>query len=126
MRVNDKEMSYIQQSIPFQEQNKPDSILVEFRSCNITIGCGSHPFVGCIFQKKQKRIEVGDKDIEGINEIESTPQEPEKTKVKILKKLKLFNKAPKYWKLHLSRCFSHDRLKLAKGTLYSGCTMLEQ
>ena len=30
MRVNDKEMSSIQQSIPFLEQNKPDSILWNF------------------------------------------------------------------------------------------------
>ena len=30
--VNDKEMSSIQQSIPFQEKNKPDSILVKLAS----------------------------------------------------------------------------------------------
>ena len=43
MRVNDKEMSSIQQSIPFQEKNKPDSILMKLAFCNIAIGCGSHP-----------------------------------------------------------------------------------
>ena len=97
MPVNDKEMSSIQQSIPFQEQNELDVILVEFRFYNITIGFGSHPstlLIGeprlvhvsafmnvIIFQEKQKRIEVADKNIEGINLIESTPEEHEKTKV---------------------------------------------
>ena len=43
VRVNDKKMSSIQQPIPFQENNKPDSILMKFRFCYVPVCSGRKP-----------------------------------------------------------------------------------